>query len=168
MKHVQVTLIVAALTTVGLSGAAFGQYVWLDEKGVKQYSDMPPPAAVPHSRILKQPGGSRAVDASPAGDDIPATADTSRPQPPMTTAEKNADFQKRRAEQAEKEKKSAEEARQASEKTRYCERSREYQRSLESGQRITSMDRNGERSFMSDEQRARELGDTKRALQDCK
>ena len=32
------------------------QYVWLNDKGVKQYSDMPPPAAVPNQRILKSPG----------------------------------------------------------------------------------------------------------------
>lgn len=35
---------------------AQAQYVWLDARGVRQFSDRPPPPSVPDSRILKGPG----------------------------------------------------------------------------------------------------------------
>jgi len=152
---------VAALLCMGIAGVAHAQYVWLDEKGVKQFSDMPPPSSIPASRILKQPRGIVSATA-PAESHLPEV------RPPMTTAEKNADFRKRQAERAEKEKKSAEEARVASEKAKNCERTQEYHRALESGERISRTDKNGERSFLSDEQRAKELKESRRVLEECK
>lgn len=86
----------------------------------------------------------------------------------MTVAERNADFQKRRAEQAAKEKKAEEQAKEAAAKAKNCERASEYHRVLASGERIARADRNGERSFMTDEQREQELKDAKRVLDDCK
>lgn len=159
MKHSRFPKLGAALCALCLSSAAFAQYVWLDEKGTKQFSDMPPPPTVPSSRILKQPNGSPA----PAQD---STATT--PKPEMTAAERNADFRKRKAEQAEKEKKAADEAKAAEEKAKNCERARDFQRSLESGERIARTDKNGERSFLTDEQRAQELREAKRVLADCR
>ncbi len=152
------------------AGAASAQFVWLDEKGVKQYSDMPPPASVPKSRILTGLS-TEARAASPA--DAPASDKEKTPavdadKQPMTTAEKNVEFQKRRTEQAEKEKKAAEQEKLAADKARSCERAREYQRTLESGVRITRSDKDGERTFVSDEERARELRDTRTLLQECK
>ena len=47
----------ALLASLWLSMAsAHAQYVWVDEKGLKQYSDRAPPASVPLKRILKAPG----------------------------------------------------------------------------------------------------------------
>lgn len=160
---------------LGLSFPAFAQYVWLDEKGVKQYSDMPAPAAVPASRILKSPGA--AVRAQAAGTTSKAAEDsnasgngnvTAKTQLPMTTAEKNADFQKRRIEQSEKDKKAAEEAKHAADKAKNCERASTYQKALDSGQRIAQQGANGQRAFLSDVQRAQELRDIKRILAECK
>jgi tRNA nucleotidyltransferase (CCA-adding enzyme) len=136
---------------------------------VKQYSDMPPPPSVPASRILKQ-----GVDAPsrPSVDEAPATATQAASaevvKPPMTIAERNADFRKRHAEQAEKEKKAAEQARITAEKKKNCEHARDYQTTLTSGERIAHTDRNGERSFLTDEQRAQEMKDVNRVLQECK
>lgn len=149
-------------------GEALAQYVWLDEKGVKQYSDMPPPSSVPNGRILKQPGMRTrpASEATESAANAPSTnASASQPK---TLAEQNADFKKRRAEQAEKEKKATEEARLAAEKSKNCERARNYERALEAGERIAQSDSNGERVFLSDEQRARELRETRQIVQDCK
>lgn len=148
----------AALTVLSLTGAAFAQYAWVDDRGIKQYSDMPPPASVPTSRILKQPGG---IVASQAATAAPAKAE-------LTTAEKDAEFRKRRAELAEKEKKTADQAKYAADKAKHCDRAREYNRVLESGERMARTDKNGERSFLTDEQRAQELRDTRRVLEDCK
>jgi len=52
-------------------------------------------------------------------------------------------------------------------KPRNCDRRHEYKRVLESGGRIAQMNKNGEREFLTDEQRAREMRETQRALADC-
>lgn len=158
--------IVAALSAFCVSAAAFAQYVWLDEKGVKQFSDRPPPSSVPAKRILKEPGRSAH---SAAQVDTPATEPpAAKDKAPMTLAEKNADFNKRRAEQAENDRKAQEQARLAAEKAKNCERAGEYQRVLESGQRIAATDKSGERYYLSDEQRAREVSENRRYLHDCR
>lgn len=167
----------AALVALSLSASAFAQYIWLNDKGVKQYSDMPPPASVPNNRIVKAPGvAMRAASSVPpdgavisATESVAATAvATDKAKIPMTTAEKNMDFQKRKIEQAEKDKKTAEEKQMAADKSKNCERAREYQKALDSGQRIAHTDKNGERAYLSDAQRAQETRDARRILGDCK
>ena len=46
MKSIGLKRITAALALASFATAAVAQYVWLDEKGTKQFSDMPPPASV--------------------------------------------------------------------------------------------------------------------------
>lgn len=164
---------VTALALALQAPLSFAQYVWTDEKGVKQFSDMPPPSSVPKNRILKQPASSNAAVEPTSGAALSAAAQSSASaaetsKGPLTTAERNADFNKRRLEQAEKEKKAAQEAEKKAAMAKNCERARNYRSTLESGQRIANTDKNGERSFMSDEQRAQELRDTQRILGDCK
>lgn len=167
----------AAVAALSLSASAFAQYIWLNDKGVKQYSDMPPPASVPNNRIVKAPGVAMraasaaqpdgvAIGTSENGTASATAADKAKS--PMTTAEKNMDFQKRKIEQAEKDKKTAEEKQLAADKSKNCDRAREYQKALDSGQRIAHTDINGERTYMSDAQRAQETKDTRRILGDCK
>lgn len=161
-KHLAIAATV--LAAISSHAPASAQYVWLDEKGTRQYSDMPPPPSVPENRILKQAG-----KPVPAASAAPAPSEEKPAAPAqMSIAEKNAEFKKRQAEQAEKEKKTAEEARLAAEKTKNCERAREYQRTLESGERVTRTDKNGERSFLTDEQRTQEIRDAKRVVEGCK
>lgn len=152
-----------ASTTLCLAGVAFAQYAWVDEKGIRQFSDMPPPPSVPASRILKHPRDSGAAPSAPM-----APRSTLAAKPEMTIAEKDAEFRKRRAEQAEKEKKDADAMRLAADKSRNCERAREYGRVLESGERVTRLGENGERAFLTDEQRAKELRETRRVLDGCR
>ncbi|RJF96287.1 DUF4124 domain-containing protein [Noviherbaspirillum saxi] len=160
-------VVIVTLLSMGIAGAAQAQYVWLDEKGTKQFSDLPPPVSVPPSRILKQPRGARSLEpvaTAPSASASPGNETAA----PMTTAEKNAEFRKRQNERAEKEKKASEEAKLASEKMKQCERAREYHRSLESGERISRKDKDGERSYLTDEQRANEIRDAQRVLSECK
>ncbi|MGZ3159237.1 MAG: DUF4124 domain-containing protein, partial [Burkholderiaceae bacterium] len=164
MKPIWITRIAATLTMMGLAAAACGQYIWLDDKGVKQFSDMPPPASVPQKNILKQPNRTPiAAPASTDSDSNNAAAKnpliTEKANVPMTTAEKNADFQKRKAKQAEMEAKAAEEAKNAAIKAKNCDNARSYQRSLTSGERIATTDKNGERFYLNDEQKAKEAKD---------
>lgn len=176
MKTIWFKRIAAALALLCLTTAASAQYVWLDDKGVKQFSDIPPPAGVPRNRILKDPGTiprsapQMTTSAAPDKPENPGneTSVPNKAQLPMTTAEKNADFQKRRMEQAEKEKKDAEKAKQDADKVKRCERARAYSRSLESGVRISDIDKNGERYILNDEQRAQESRDNKHILDECK
>lgn len=143
-----------------LAVPALAQYVWLDEKGVKQYSDMPPPPSVPTNRILKQPGGS-------ATSNQPSNVETQSPNAAPTLAEQNAAFKKRQQEAADKEKKAAEQSKLAADRTKNCNRTRDYLRSLESGERIAHTDSRGERIFLTDEQRAAEMRDARQVLADC-
>lgn len=171
MKPIWTPRIAAALTMLCMTTAAFGQYIWLDEKGGKQYSDMPPPASIPQKNILKQPGKSySASQTSSDSADVPAktTATAEKTSAPMTTAERNADFKKRKAKQAEEEAKAAEEAKNAAAKAKNCENAKSYHRSLTAGERIATTDKNGEKTFLSDEQRAKEIKEAQAVLNDCK
>lgn len=153
---------------IGLSSHAIAQYVWLDDKGIKQYSDMPPPATVPNKRILKSAAPApeaQALDVATGSENAVAAV---KAQLPLTTAEKNADFQKRRLEQAEKDKKAADAAQRTADKNKNCERASAYQNALESGQRVSQQGKDGQRAYLSDANRALELRDTKRILSECK
>jgi hypothetical protein len=162
---------VAMLAGVGGAPAAYAQYIWLNEQGVKQFSDMPPPASVPKNRILKAPSDTPRLPSSASeapADTTAANSDAKKDKGPMTIAEQNADFQKRKMEQADREKKAAEAERGAAEKSKNCERARTYSRSLESGERLATTDKNGERSYLSDQQRSQEIRETRRILDECK
>nr|WP_217344600.1 DUF4124 domain-containing protein [Noviherbaspirillum sp. L7-7A]MBV0878763.1 DUF4124 domain-containing protein [Noviherbaspirillum sp. L7-7A] len=135
---------------------ALAQHVWLDEKGVRQYSDQPPPAGTPASRIL-QSAGPRPASPAP----------TAAPSGP-TLAERNADFEKRRIERAEREQKESEQAAMEKEKKSNCEQARAYGRALANGGRIARTDANGERSYLTDAQRAEETARVQRTLEQCR
>ena len=176
MNHLhfkRITAFTIASLLLGLSSHVGAQYIWLGDKGIKQYSNMPPPPAVPNSHILKSPGLVSQAQApgvtpgtAPAQGDNAATVATAKL--PMTTAEKNADFQKRRLEQAEKDKKAADETQRAADKSKNCERASAYQKALDSGQRISWQGKDGQSAFLSDTQRAQESRDAKRILNECK
>lgn len=154
---------------LGFAVPAMAQYVWLNENGTKQYSDMPPPSSVPDKRIIKAPGNSLPKNSAkaPEGGTAPDAAASTKPGAVMTTAERNADFQKRKLEQAEKDKKESEDSKSKADKSKNCERARNYQRVLESGQRISQTDKDGERTFMGDDERDHESQEAKRIVDQC-
>lgn len=159
-----------ALLLAVATGSALAQFAWIDASGTHQYSDRPPPASVPKSKILKQPGAefrnSRA-EAEPATPDAVNNA-AAVAKAGQTTAEKNADYNKRKSAQADKDRKTADAAKEASDKAKNCERAQAYNRSLQSGERIASTDKNGEKTYLSDDKRAQDIGDTKRVMESCK
>lgn len=159
-------LAVVLVLSIGAS-SAMAQYIWLDSKGVKQYSDMPPPASVLNSKILKSPGiPLRSVSDKTDDSDEKDSGMTKKSAP--TVADQNADFQKRRMAQAEKDKENEQKARLAAENKKNCERASAYNRVLESGQRVSRMDQAGERVYLSDEERAQEIRESRRTLSECK
>ncbi len=166
----QIAVALALLLGIGAAPLAFAQYIWLNEKGVKQFSDMPPPASVPKNRIIKSPAGSPlppAMNSDQPPTDAPAPEGAKKDKGPMTTAERNADFQKRQKEQAEKDKKAADAQQAAADKAKNCEQARNYARTLESGERVTKMDKSGEKVYLTDEQRSQDMREAKNRLAGC-
>lgn len=135
------------------AGPALAQHVWLDEKGVKQYSDQPPPSGIPGNRVLQSAATRTATVPQNSG---------------PTLAERNAEFEKRRIEKAERESKEIDQARLEQEKSRHCGQARAYSRALANGDRVSRLDTNGERSYLTDTQRAQEAAQVQRMLEQCK
>jgi hypothetical protein len=172
MKRISLAIATVFLL-LGFCVSANAQYVWVDKDNTKHYSDQPPPASVPNNRILKTPGNKPAVNinetlaepaaSEPKNSDSPAAKNDA----PMTTAEKNADFNKRKIEQAEKDKKADEEKKRADAKASNCERARRYQKTLDAGDRIARPGKDGEREYLNDEDRAKESQAVQESLKDC-
>jgi hypothetical protein len=157
------TLLIAGL--LAISPLALAQYVWIDDKGVKQLSDRPPPPNVPEKRILKAPGkplfNPNAIDLEPAAD-MPAT----RPAP--TLADRNADFNKRKTEAADAQQRAAADTQRKADIAANCDAARQNQQALDQGLRLSTYDKNGERGYMNDEQREELRKNTQKVLADCK
>ena len=158
-----------AFLLVTAAPAALGQYMWIDEKGVKQLSDRPPPPSVPAKRILKAPG-KPAFNPNPADEDpadAPAQSSTAPAKDPPTVAEREAAFNQRRAERAAAERKAAEEAQQKADVAANCDAARQNQRALDQGMRLANIDKNGERAIMSDQERAELAKKNQKVLAGC-
>jgi hypothetical protein len=186
MKRMPVaSLLFTALFTALLTatGAAHAQaWQWKDDQGRMQFSDQPPPGNVRPENIIKTPTGAPAraaatggkqrityddptakkaeekaaapgAAAKPAADAKPAAKDNK----PLTMAEKEADFQKRKKEQEEASAKAEKEAAAAKQKEQACRAARANIAAIESGQRIARPNAKGEREFLDDAGRAAEL-----------
>jgi len=161
-----------ALLTLCLSAPVFAQYVWIDANNVRHYSDKAPPSSIPDSRVLRTPGSGKTgvtyETVTKATDSKDETPNATVPRAPKTAADMNAGYQKRKMEQAEKDKKAAEEAKAAEERAKTCETARTHQKTLESGVRVGQTDKNGNRTILNDEERARELQEVRRIIEKCK
>ncbi|HSU65087.1 MAG TPA: DUF4124 domain-containing protein [Burkholderiales bacterium] len=148
----------ALLLAVGMAFAAVAmaqQYKWVDANGRVQYGDTPPPG-VQATPLKPPPGGASAPAAAPKMD---ATKDLSP----------EAAFRKRQQERQEAEEKAAKDRTDAEAKRVNCEQSQASLRTLQSGQRISTTNAAGERVFIGDEERAKEIERTQRAVNDwCK
>jgi hypothetical protein len=144
-------LTVCALLACACS-AALAQYAWIDANGVKQYSDKPPPPAVPASRIMKAP--------------VTPSAPTQAGAAP-SVAEREADYEKRRAAAQKKQREADEQAGFDAKRNSGCDAARSRSRALASGERLVHIDANGERHYLDDEERAREMREVQRTLDEC-
>jgi hypothetical protein len=147
------------------AGFAQAQYVWIDAKGLRQYSDRPPPPSTPPEKIIKSPQPvALAIEVLPAPADPKAQPKKGAP----TLAEREADFRKRKQEAAEQDKKAAEEAQRKQAQLENCASARQYKAQLESGIRIADTGADGERGYISDADRATRLAKANRILADCR
>ena len=151
------------------AGIAQAQYVWIDEKGIRQFSDRSPPPSVPEKNILKAPGRQQiAIIAADQDQPAPAPVAATAQKAPPTVAERNVDFNKRASEKAELGKKAAAEAQAKAAKAERCAATRNYKAQLDSGIRIGTVGKGGERGFMSDAERAVANAKANKSLADCR
>lgn len=149
-------------------GLAHAQYSWIDANGVRHFSDLPPPPSTPPHKILKAPG--RALAATPAA--TPAAPAEPTPAAPVkgakNLAEREEDFRARAKLRDEQNKKDALEAQRRRDLAEHCRDAREMRAQVESGTRIAKFDAKGERSFISDDERAAQLARVNKALAQCR
>jgi len=171
----RITRLALATALIACTSLAQAQWMWVNDKGVKQLSDQPPPPGTPANRILKAPRGMAAeelrkeMSASTATDEQAPASDEKVPAAKPTLAERNADFKKRQQETAQKNAKAEEQAKLDAEKKKYCADAKSNIGMLESGVRVSEMGPNGERSFMSDEARAQKIKEQRESVSNiCK
>lgn len=154
-----------AVGTLLAAGLAHAQYAWIDDKGVRHYSDRPPPATVPAAKVLKAPG-KRADDAAPAEAQPSQAAPKADAAP--TLADREADYRKRAQERAKQEEKAAADAARAKAKAQSCDNARRYKAMLDSGIRVVDTGADGERRYLSDDERAKRAAEADAMLAECK
>jgi len=140
------------LVVMGFAGAALAQqFRWVDKDGRVQYGDTPPPG-VKATRLKPPPAGTAPAPSSAA------KKDAEKPLSP------DAAFRKRQQEREAGEKKTTEASANAELKRQNCEAAQASVRSIQSGQRITTVDKAGERIYLDDAQLAGELARAQQAV----
>lgn len=150
MKRTFLLMLVLGFALGFADGASAQQFRWIDKEGRVQYGDTPPPG-VKATRLKPPPAGTPAPSAA-------AKKDAEKPLSP------EAAFRKRQQEQAEAEKKSAQASGDAATRRENCESAQAQVRQIQSGQRISTVNAQGERVFLEDAQIARELARAQQAV----
>jgi hypothetical protein len=148
--------IVFFIAAAAFTGAAAAQYKWVDQNGRVQYGDTPPPG-VKYQPLRSSPGPLPQPEASDRKDNSPKG--------PLTNAEKDAEFRKRKQETEQDRQKQAKAQQEAEDKRDNCARAKEYLRALESGQRVSRTDAKGEPYVMEDAQRSQESAKARQSVQ---
>jgi len=153
-----------ALACLASAGGAWAQWQWKDASGRRIFSDTPPPVSVPEKDILQRPRGSAPAPSATAQSEpvAPATASPAKPgTAPAPAADAKLEERKQQLDKAEADKRKAEQkaAEEAQAKARAvnCENARRTKAAVESGVRLSTSNAQGEREFLDDAQRAREL-----------
>ena len=157
--------------------AAQAQYVWIGPGGTRQYSDRPPPPGTPASKIVKAPGRA-APELAPApalssatpveGTAADPAAKPMPPKGPPTLAEQEAAYRARTKARDEANLKAQEDAQRARQLAERCNAARETQAQLASGTRIARYGQDGQKTYMTDAERATRAAQVSQALHDCR
>ena len=149
----------AGATLLMFASVGHAQFVWIDAKGVKQFSDRPPPQGTPQKNILKARNMKTASDVeAPA----PVAAPAAPKVVPASLADREADYRKRKTEQADAEKKAGIEAENAKTKAAACTAARQQRSLLDTGAPIRNTDE--ERSWLDDKQRAERRAEAEKTI----
>jgi len=138
---------------MAFSALAMAQaYKWTDKNGRVQYGDVPPGDASNVTRI-KAPSSGYAT--APAAPEAKKDAGKDKDKEKALTPEQA--FKKRQQERAEAEQKADKERAEADQKRANCDAAQASLRQLQSGQRVATVNAAGERVFIDDDQRSREI-----------
>jgi flagellar biosynthesis GTPase FlhF len=168
------------------------QFIWINERGIKQYSDKPPPANTPKDKIIKglqapvlaskNPSANSNNSSTSIGADGSAVPnvnantnqdsnkvnETPRQLMQKKIAAQEEEFTKYKKAREEEEKKEQEEREQKLEKEKTCSRALSYKQSLEMAGPITIFNKKGEKEILSDEARKKDLEEAQKILSECK
>ena len=154
MNAIQFKQITSSICLFALfSTSAMAQFVWLDDKNVKHYSDLPPPPSIPNTRILNM-------------SNTPTQASLTKP-PSPTLAEQDKAFQQRRIEKLQQNQASEQKAKQAANQAANCALARTNLRLLESEARIAQTSPNGQSVMIDAQQRAQQSAQNQEILRLC-
>ena len=155
--------LVVMLLAVAFAGTASAQlYKWVDNDGRVQYGDTPPGDASKVTRLRPPPAGS-----APAPAATSETAAKDKDKDKALTPEQA--FKKRQQERQEAEQKAEKERAEADQKRAGCENAQAGLRQLQSGQRVATVNSAGERVFIDDNERARQVQRAQKSVDDwCK
>jgi hypothetical protein len=131
-------------------------YEWKDASGKSHFSDKPP------TGVEAKPLGIMTNPPKPSGPPAGAGAPT---EAPKTWAERNADFGKRKAEEAEEAAKADEAQKRLAQQKQACENAQQRLKMLESGMRVQRLNEKGERIVLDDAARAEEITRAKEDLE---
>jgi hypothetical protein len=151
MKRTLLLMLVMGFALSFAAGASAQQFRWTDKDGRVQYGDTPPPG-VKATRLKPPPAGSAPAPSSAAKKDAGKALSP------------DAAFRKRQQEQAEAEKKSTQTSADADLKRQNCEAAQGTLRTIQSGQRMSTTNAQGERVFLDDAQIASELTRAQQAV----
>jgi hypothetical protein len=161
-----VALALAGVTVLSGVQAQMPAWKWRDAQGRIQYSDRAPPQQVPDKDILQRPVTRQAASTAPAAPEAASSAVAAARPLPRASGSLDPVLEARRKQQeaAEADKRKAEDDKRQRLRQENCERSKDYLRSLNDGLRIARTAPNGERSFMSDAERAQETARTRELI----
>lgn len=145
------SLIGCVLVALAFPVTAAEIHKWVDESGNVHYSDQLPPNDAKNSSTLH--GNPRTTSAVPADG---AKEEATAAKKPLTPAEQEMEFKKRRSEQAEQEAKSEKEEHEAVERKRNCELARGHLARMQQGGLVTTTSAAGEVSYMNEKDMAAE------------
>jgi len=156
--------ILLLLAAVAFAGAAHAQqYRWVDKNGKVQYGDVPPAGV--KATPMRAPTGPSAPPPAPAAASKDAPDDAKKG-PPLTPEEA---FRKRQEDQKKAAEKASKASQEAAEAKRNCDNARAQLRDLEGGVRIARTNDKGEREFIDDGQRTREIVNAQKSVSEwCK
>jgi len=158
MKHITRHLLLGIALLASLP--VFAQYSWIDNTGHRVFSDQPPPMNIPQKNIL-----SAQVTPTAPTPDAPASAASGQGQ----GQDKALEAKKKAADAATDAKHKAEEQKLAAQRADNCQRAKNTLAGLQSGDRIAQFDARGQRSYMTDDQRAAEIQRTQNIIgTDCR
>jgi hypothetical protein len=185
VKNLGISLACATITVL-CAQLATAQFIWINERGIKQYSDKPPPSNTPKDKIIKgmqapalasknSNTNSNNNDASSTpnvnanvNQDTSKVTETPRQLMQKKIAAQEEEFSKYKKAREEEEKKEQEEKEQKLEKEKSCSRALSYKQSLEMAGPITTFNKKGEKEILSDEARKKDLEEAQKILSECK